>query len=695
MIMKTIVPVLGRAGVRSARIVGIGALVFAGVCIGAKVQPRADWPSIGHDFAGTRSSPLTMINSANVSQLGLAWTYDLESTRGVEATPIVVNGVMYVTAPWAVVHAINARTGRRIWTFDPKSPRESGWKACCDVVNRGVAVSKGRVYVGSLDGRLIVINASTGRKIWEQDTRLDVSGNITITAAPYVIRNTVIIGNGGGEYGIRGYVSAYNALTGALKWRWFVTPGDPSKPYEDESAAKAALTWDAGTKYWINGGGGAVWNTMAIDPELGLVYFGTGNGSPWSRAKRSPAGGDNLYTAAVVALNIETGKYVWHYQENPGDDADLDSCADPILADLNIGGSIRKVLLHAPKNGFFYVLDRKTGEFISANNFAPQNWAVGFNKQGRPIETPKQNVDNKTFEPIPGPNGAHNWQSMSFSPRTGLAYFPTQHLPQAMVDDDSWTGQDSYKSGGPTQLMGGAGWNVAVNLLAGTAKPFGRLVAWNPLKQHEAWSIDLGAPFNGGTLVTDGNLVFQGTSSAKFRAYDAANGRQLWESPVGSGVIAAPMTYAIDGRQYVSIAVGWGGVHGESQRHSEFKTGGTVYTFVLGGKTKMPAFTPYTLGPLLAGVKYDPKDIPAGTALYVSNCVVCHGVPAVDRGGNIPNLGYVNKEYIDKLDFVLFDGPFAQLGMPSFKGKFTPEQVEQLKAFIQGVADSTRPNPVK
>jgi len=670
-------------------------LTLTSICLAGGANKTVDWPRVGFDYAGTRFSPLSQIDSNTVGRLGLAWTYDLESTRGVEATPVVVNGVMYVTAPWAVVHALDARTGRRIWIYDPKSPRESGWKACCDVVNRGVAVADGRVYVGSLDGRLVAINAATGRKLWEKDTRVDHAHNITVTSAPYVIRDTVIIGNGGGEYGVRGYVSAFSAKSGALKWRWFVTPGDPSKPYEDESQARAARTWDASEKYWVNGGGGAVWNSMAIDPELGLVYFGTGNGSPWSRAKRSPAGGDNLYIASVVALDIETGKYVWHYQENPGDDADLDSCADPILADLKIGGSVRKVLLHAPKNGFFYILDRKTGEFISAKNFAPQNWDRGFDKQGRPIEAPRQSMNVKSFEPVPGPNGAHNWQSMSFSPRTGLAYFPSQHLPQALTDDPSWTGQGSYKSGGPMQLMGGVGWNVAVNLSAGAEKPFGRLVAWDPQKQQEAWSADLGAPFNGGTLVTGGSLVFQGTAGAKFKAYDAANGRLLWESPVGSGVIAAPMTYAIDSRQYVSVAVGWGGVYGESHRHSEFKTHGTVYTFAAGGTAKMPAFTPYTLGPLISGVKYDPKDVPAGTALYVSNCVVCHGVPAVDRGGSIPNLAYANREYIENLNSVLFDGLFAHLGMPSFKGKFNAAQVEQLKAFIQGTADAVRTSPAK
>lgn len=656
----------------------------------ANAKVGKEWPSHGLDYAGTRFSRLKKIDTRNVTKLGLAWSYELNSTRGVEATPIVVDGVMYVTAPWSAVHAIDVRTGKQIWTYDPKTPRTVGWKACCDVVNRGVAVSNGKVYVGSLDARLVAIDAATGKKVWEQDTKTDSARKITITSAPYVVRGKVIIGNGGGEYGVRGYVTAYDAETGAMKWRWFVTPGDPSKPFEDESQAMAALTWDPSTKYWENGGGGNVWNTMAIDPELKLLYFGTGQPGPWAKAKRGPAGGDSLFTSSIVALNLDTGKYVWHYQQNPRDTSDYDSCMDLILTDIKIDNRIRKAILHAPKNGFFYVLDRTNGKFISAKNFVNQTWAFGIDPNGRPIETREGTPSDKPFEAVPGPFGGHNWQSMSFSPLTGLAYIPAHNVPLVLGTEDDWKGQDNA---GPMSPMSGIGWNLGMlaNSRPPTGKAFGRLVAWDPVKQKEAWSVDQGAPWNGGTLATAGNLVFQGTADAHFRAFDAKSGKQLWESPVGSGVIAAPVTYEVDGKQYVSIAVGWGGVYGLAARHSEFQTKGTVYTFALGGKARMPAFEPYKLGPLIAGVKYDPKDVPEGTSLYVRNCVFCHGVPGVDKGGNISNLGYVNTDRIQNLDQVLFNGVFAEEGMPDYKGKLNAADVEKLKAFIQGVPDSIRP----
>ena len=647
----------------------------------ANARSGKNWLSNGLDYAGTRFSRLKNIDSSNVKKLGLAWSYSLESTRGVEATPIVVDGIMYVTAPWAVVHAIDARTGKRIWTYDPKTPRDGRWGDCCGPVNRGVAVYRGKVYVGSFDARLIAIDAATGKKVWEQDTKTDKARMITITSAPYVVRGKVIIGNGGGEFGVRGYVTAYDAETGEQKWRWFVTPGDPAKPFEDESQAMAALTWDPSTKYWENGGGGNVWNTMAIDTELNLVYFGTGQPGPWAKAKRGAAS-DGLYTASIVALNLDTGKYAWHYQENPRDTSDYDACMDLILADLKIDNRVRKVILHAPKNGFFYVLDRANGKFISAKTFVDQTWAFGIDPNGRPIETREGTSTDQPFDAVPGPAGAHNWHAMSYSPLTGLVYIPAQNIPFALGTDADWKGQDNS-----------FGLNLAMvfNPRPPTGKAFGRLIAWDPVKQKEAWSNDLGAPWNGGTLVTAGNLVFQGTANAHFKAFNASNGKQLWDTPVGSGVIAAPVTYAIDGKQYVTIAVGWGGVYGMIQRHSEFTTGGTVYTFVVGGKAKMPAFTPLTLGPLLSGVKYDPKDMNDGAALYFKSCVYCHGVPAIDKGGNIANLGYVDKSYIENLGSVLFDKPFIEQGMPDYTGRLSKEDVEKIKAFIQGTADSIRP----
>ncbi|WP_416053042.1 PQQ-dependent dehydrogenase, methanol/ethanol family [Cupriavidus basilensis] len=660
-----------------------------GAFIEGNAAKTPDWPSYGLDYAETRFSRLSQINADNVKDLGLAWSYDLESTRGVEATPLVVNGIMYVSASWSVVHAIDTRSGKRIWTFDPKVDKSIGYKGCCDVVNRGVALYQGKVFVASYDGRLIALDAGTGRKLWEKDTIIDRTHSYTITGAPRVFKGKVIIGNGGAEYGVRGYITAYDAGTGEQKWRWFTVPGDPSKPFEDESMAKAAKTWDPAGKYWEAGGGGTAWDTLAFDPELNLMYVGTGNGSPWSRSKRSPAGGDNLYLASIVALDPDTGKYVWHYQETPGDNWDYTSTQPMILADLNIGGKARKVILHAPKNGFFFVIDRTNGQFISAKNFVDVNWASGYDQNGRPIELPEARATDKPYDAIPGPYGAHNWHPMSFNPQTGLVYLPAQHVPLNLMDDKNWT----FNGKQPGQPHGNVGWNTAkfLNAEPPTSQPFGRLIAWDPVQQKAVWTQEQVSPWNGGTLTTAGNLVFQGTADGRFIAYNAATGAKLWESPTGTGVIAAPVSYLVDGKQYVSVAVGWGGVYGQAQRATERQGPGTVYTFAVGGKAPMPAFVQYRAGELLSGVKYDPANVAAGTALYVSNCVLCHGVPGVDRGGNIPNLGYMNTAYIQNLDKFIFKGPAMARGMPDFTGKLSADDVEKIKAFIQGTADAIRP----
>jgi len=660
-----------------------------GAAIQANARETRDWLSYGLDYAETRFSRLRQINTDNVRVLGLAWSYNLESTRGVEATPLVVDGIMYVTASWSVVHAVDARTGKRLWTYDPQVPKEAGYKGCCDVVNRGVALHKGKVYVGAYDGRLIALDAATGAVKWEKDTIIDRTRSYTITGAPRVFKGNVIIGNGGAEYGVRGYITAYDAESGAQKWRWFTVPGDPSKPFEDESMARAAKTWDPSGKWWEAGGGGTVWDTMSFDPELNLMFIGTGNGSPWARSKRSPSGGDNLFLASIVALNPDTGKYVWHYQETPGDNWDYTSTQPMILADLKMDGKTRKVILHAPKNGFFFVIDRTTGRLISAKNFVDVNWATGYDQEGRPKETPEARVVDRPREIIPSAYGARNWHPMSFNPQTGLAYMPVQGVPINLMDNKNW------KMGGntPGEPHGGMGWNLAMyaNVEPPKSKPFGRLIAWDPVKQQAAWTHEHVSPWNGGTLTTAGNLVFQGTADGRFVAYNATTGEKLWETATGTGVVAGPVTYMVDGRQYVSIAVGWGGVYGVMHRATDRKGPGTVYTFAIGSGQPAPEFVAYQQGSLVQGVKYDPAHVQEGTLLYVSNCVFCHGVPGVDRGGNIKNLGFSSADAIANLDKIVFKGPFMSVGMPDYTGKLTTEQVEKIKAFIQGTADAVRP----
>ncbi len=660
-----------------------------GGTIRSNASSSKDWPAIGLDYAETRFSRLDQVNAANVKDLGLVWSYNLESTRGVESTPLVVDGIMYVTASWSIVHAVDARTGNRIWTFDPKVDREGGYKGCCDVVNRGVALYQGKVYVASYDGRLIALDAATGQKVWEKDTIIDRRMSYTITGAPRVYKGKVIIGNGGAEFGVRGYVTAYDAKTGQQKWRWFTVPGDPSKPFEDASMAFAAKTWDPSNKYWEAGGGGTAWDSMTFDPDLNLMYIGTGNGSPWARSKRSPGGGDNLYLASIVALNPDTGKYVWHYQETPGDNWDYTSTQPMILADLRIDNKNRKVILHAPKNGFFFVIDRTTGKFVSARNFVDVNWATGYDKNGRPIEVAEARSTDKPYESIPGPYGAHNWHPMSFSPLTGLVYLPAQNIPLTLMDNKNW----KLNGNTPGEPSGGLGWNVAmyINAVPPKSKPFGRLIAWDPVQQKEVWRQEHVSPWNGGTLTTGGNLVFQGTADGRFIAYNAKTGEKLWESPTGTGVVAAPSTYLVDGKQYVSIAVGWGGVYGIAKRATETIGPGTVYTFAVGGKAPLPEFVKYRMEELISGVKYDPASVKEGTMLYVSNCVFCHGIPGVDRGGNVANLAYMNAAFIENLDKAVFKGAATERGMPDFTGKLTVADVEKIKAFIQGTADAIRP----
>ncbi|HMI93088.1 MAG TPA: PQQ-dependent dehydrogenase, methanol/ethanol family, partial [Polyangiales bacterium] len=388
-----------------------------------------NWLSHGRTYDEQRYSPLNLVDKGNVAKLGLAWSLDLDTDRGQEATPLVVDGVMYSTSAWSKVQAIDAQSGKLLWQYDPEVPGETGTKACCDVVNRGVAVWKGRVYVGTLDGRLVAIDAHSGKQAWSVVT-VDQNKKYTITGAPRIIKGKVLIGNGGAEYGVRGYISAYDAESGALAWRFYTVPGDPSQPFEAPIMQQAAATWKG--EWWKLGGGGTVWDSMAYDPQLNLLYIGVGNGSPWNQQLRSPGGGDNLFLSSVVALRPDTGEYVWHYQETPGESWDYTATQHIILADLPINGQTRKVLMQAPKNGFFYVLDRETGKLISAQPYSTVNWASSIDlATGRPVENPDARYadTNKPWFAMPGPYGAHNWQPMSFSPQTKLVYIPSQDVP--------------------------------------------------------------------------------------------------------------------------------------------------------------------------------------------------------------------------------------------------------------------------
>ncbi len=654
----------------------------------ANAEDSRNWPSYGLSYAETRYSTLDQIDSDNVQRLGLAWSATIGSKRGFEATPLVVDGVMYVTGPWSIVYAFDAQTGEELWRYDPEVPADYAAKGCCDVVNRGVALYEGKVYLGAFDGYLHAIDAVTGAPLWSVDTIENRALSYTITGAPRVYNGKVIIGNAGDAFGVRGYVSAYDAETGALVWRWYSVPGDPAQPVAQPSLVAAAETWDPAGRWWELGGGGAVWDAMAFDPELNILYIGTGTGSPWDRHHRSPAGGDNLYISSIVALDPDSGRYLWHYQTTPGDSWGYGAAEQIVLADLEIDGAPRKVLLQASKNGFFFVIDRLDGSFISARPFVEINWAGGYDRSGRPIEVPEARSETAAWEAIPSALGAHGWQPMSFNRETGLVYIPVQGIPLTQQSDPDWRANAHV----PGSIMSNLGWNLGyrLNSVPPQAAPFGQLLAWDPVAGREVWHVDYGSPWNGGTLTTAGNLVFQGTADGRFLAYDATTGEALWEVPVGSGVVAAPMTYELDGQQYVAIAVGWGGLYGQLQRATERRNPGRIYVFALDGDAGLPPVVELLPSRLLQGVPYDPEEVEPGRALYVSNCIACHGVPGANNGGNVPNLGYSDPDTIASLAEVVLSPALESEGMPDFTGLLTPEQVTEIAAYVQAMADFLR-----
>ncbi len=661
-----------------ARAVGLHAaltvVTAAAVVTSSLAQaPANDWPMHGRTEGETRFSPLSRINADTVKTLGLAWSFATDTTRGLEATPIVTNGVLYASGSWSVVFAIDARTGRLRWKWDPEVPRAAGAKACCDVVNRGVAVHQGRVYVGTLDGRLASLDAESGKVVWQTVT-VDQTQSYTITGAPRIVKNKVIIGNGGGEYGVRGYVSAYDADTGKLAWRFYTVPGDPAKGFESPVMARAAKTWTG--EWWKLGGGGTVWDSLTYDPELDLLYVGTGNGSPWSQRLRSPGGGDNLFLSSILALRPETGELVWHYQTTPGESWDFTATQHMILADLTIAGRARKVLMQAPKNGFFYVLDRATGELISAAPYTQVTWATGVDlKTGRPIEAP--NARYAKVEMLkPGPFGGHNWQPMSFNPQTSLVYIPALDASFGYADEPGFK---------PTP----GGWNLGVDLAMaagapGTAvkPPVGFLLAWDPVAQKERWRVPHANIWNGGTLTTAGNLVFQGNGDGYFAGYRADTGAKVWEMAVGSPIIAAPITYEIDNTQYVAVMAGYGGAM-RVVAPAPPTMPGRLLVFALGGKTSIPP-VPTTSMPTPASIAVPAasrETLTLGALTYARRCSMCHGAEAAS-GGLAPDLRYSQPATFDAYDRIVLGGALSNRGMQSFKGLISEAELAAIKTYV-------------
>jgi len=655
---------------------------------------QSGWLSHGRTYSEQRHSPLKQINTANVSSLGLAWSYDLGTSRGIEATPIVYDGLMYVTATWNIIHAIDAKTGKKIWSYDPKVDKAQAAKGCCDAVNRGVAVWGDDIFSATIDGRLLSLNAKTGEKNWDINT-IDKSKSYTITGAPRIVKGKVIIGNGGAELGVRGYVTAYDVKTGEQLWRFYTVPGNPAEGHENATMEMAATTWTG--EYWAAGGGGTAWDSMAYDPDLELLYIGVGNGSPWNHGIRSPDGGDNLFLSSIVAVKPETGEYVWHYQTTPAETWDYTATQHMILADIELDGQVRKVIMQAPKNGFFYVLDRETGEFISANNFVPVTWATHIDQTtGRPVETKfARYYKGKPNIQLPGPLGAHNWHPMSYSPDTGLVYIPAQEAPWIYGED----GEYRYTEGA---------WNTGVDFSLGTlpteAALFaamksslkGRLIAWDPVAQQKAWSFEHKGPWNGGVLSTSGDLVFQGTADAHFAAYGAGNGKRLWQFFSQTGIVAAPITYELDGEQYIAVASGWGGSYtlatgGVLPTGSRAKVG-RVLVFKLGGSEQLPTLPKLSTDKLILPdpMKVSEETLALGLKTYTARCSICHGDQA-QSSGLIPNLRYspITKNAI-AWEQVVRAGALEHKGMPNFSNVFSSDVSEAIRAYVVAEANSGR-----
>ncbi len=639
----------------------------------------ADWPLHGRTYAEERHTPLDQINRETVARLGLAWSYEFNSMRGVEATPIVVDGVMYVTAPWSKVHALDARTGKRLWMYDPQVPGAWARWACCDVVNRGVAVSNGRVYVGTLDGRLVALDAANGEPVW--DVRTTPPGMpYTITGAPRVVKNKVVIGNGGAEFGVRGYVTAYDADTGEQAWRFYTVPGDPSLPFEHPELEKAATTWNG--RWWEIGGGGTVWDSMAYDPELDLLYVGTGNGSPWTRHVRSPGGGDNLFLSSILALRPDTGRLVWHYQTTPGDNWDYTAVQHIILADLQIGGRLRKVLMQAPKNGFFYVLDRETGKLLSAQAYVSVSWASGVNPvTGRPLETGLGDYSESPKLVFPPPAGAHNWQPMAYNPDTRLVYVPAR-------DAEFWYVNDPEFSPQPGIWPTGLSWEgVAAHVEKRLPKMTAHLLAWDPVTQRAAWRAPQAGYWNGGVLSTGGGLVFAGGGDGRLVAHDARDGREVWEVQTTTGIIAPPISYALDGEQYLAVAVGWGGVAvptgpAEGAVIEERLNEGRVLVFKLDGAAPLPESTPRDLRvPVPPRQEASEAEVAEGNTLYHRYCGSCHG-PFAMSSRVVPDLRYMPAERHAVFDDAVLRGGFERRGMPSFAGILDAGRTRLVQAYV-------------
>ncbi|WP_336980525.1 PQQ-dependent dehydrogenase, methanol/ethanol family [Altererythrobacter fulvus] len=680
----------------------IGALATIGLfasCVSASAGPVngerlrkadapanvGDWMSYSRTWDEQRFSPLKQINDGNVQRLGLAWYDDLETYRGVQASPLVVDGVLYNESIYNVVTAYDGKTGRKLWTYDPKVGPEWARLACCGPSARGIAAWNGKIYIGALDGRLIAIDAKDGREIWSSQT-FPEGQEYSITGAPRVYDGKVVIGNGGADYGSRGFVTAWDAETGKKLWKFYIVPTDPAKGPDGEasdSAMKIAQpTWFG--KFWEAGAGGNAWDAFAYDPELDTVYIGTGNGAPHMWHFRSEGKGDNLFLCSMVAVSATTGEYKWHYQMVPEEDWDY-TCTQPIvLADMKIKGKQRKVAMQAPKNGFFYVIDRKTGELISGKSYVSVNtWASHIDmKTGRPVLQPGAHNTTKPHLMSPSWMAGHTWHPMSYSPLTGLMYFSAQE--QGSVYARAEDGVYRYIKGRSNsgQAYGNEQELRAKLQAEAVASEKGYLLAWDPKTQTEKWRVDYGIPGSGGVLSTAGNLLVQGTINKTLAIYRADNGKKLWEMNIDQAPVAGPITYMIDGEQYIAINAGWGGSPVYNlNKNGPFRTStAKLLVFKLDAKgVTLPPMPPPSQIPAPPRLTATEAQVTRGRELYSQTCVRCHGEDAI---GGVKDLRWMDKEAHDLFNDIVLKGIYREKGMASFADVLNEEDVQAIHSYL-------------
>jgi quinohemoprotein ethanol dehydrogenase len=667
-----------------------------------------NWFTGGRDKDGTYFSPLTTIDANNVKQLGFAWSYDLgQPQRGQEATPLVIDGVMYTSGTWGYVYAVDAASGKELWRYDPKADFFMGRNPCCDLVNRGVAVWSGKVFVASVDGRLHALDAATGKKIWEADTIIDRKLPYSSTGAPQIAGSVVVIGNSGADMGhgaVRGYISAYDLQTGALKWRFFTVPPAVGQPYENPELAAADKTWDPDRKPEFKGGATA-WDGFAYDAKLNLLYFGTANAAPYDLRQLGTKQLDSLYATCIIAVDATTGRMAWYYQETPHDSWDYDAVQKMVLADITVDGAPRAVLMQASKNAFFYVLDRKTGKLLSAKNYAFMNWATHVDmKTGRPVTT-KQSVWYDTAKiTYPSWFGAHSWNPMSYSAQTHLAYIPVIDVPTIWVDmlhngskvkyvEGFFTVQgiipdDTYDSKDATRLFGPVPDEQAIKA-ARHVKPVRELIrAWDPVAEKVVWEHETSSGirgYDGGVMSTAGNLVFQGRGSGELWVYAADTGKVLKVLKTGSHIMAAPMTYAINGEQYVAVQVGYGGTPitvgpiPPSSAALKYQNTNRIIAFKLGGgavPTPPPRIEPAFPKP--PEQKATQAQIDAGEVIFIEQCSRCHQLGP----SSTPDLRKLNDGLHVSFKDILLRGALAPAGMERFNDILSDKDADNVHAYL-------------